>query len=49
MNKEELKQLSEKILSYRATHNLSAEKFADLCSLTMPTIYKIENCKQAPS
>lgn len=49
MNKEELKALSEKILTYRAKHNLSAEKFAELCNLTMPTIYNIENGKQAPS
>ena len=49
MNKQELKALSEKILTYRAKHNLSAEKFAELCNLTMPTIYNIENCKQAPS
>ena len=49
MNKEQLKELSEQILKYRAKHNLSAEKFAELCNLTMPTIYNIENCKQAPS
>lgn len=49
MKKEELRQLSEQILTYRAKHNLSAEKFAELCNLTMPTIYNIENCKQAPS
>ena len=49
MNRIELKELSENILNYRAKHNLSAEKFADLCSLTMPTIYNIENCKRVPS
>ena len=49
MDKQELKALSEKIVTYRAKHNLSAEKIAELCNLTMPTIYNIENCKQAPS
>lgn len=49
MNKEELKQLSEKMLDYRAKNNLSAEKFADRCNLTLVTIYNIENCKQVPS
>ena len=49
MSETELKKLSKKILRYRAKHNLSAEKFAELCRLTMPTIYNIENCKQRPS
>lgn len=49
MKDKELKELSEKILNYRAKHNLSAEKFAELCNLTMPTVYNIENCKQVPS
>lgn len=49
MENKELKALSEKILTYRATHNLSADKFAKLCNLTLPTIYNIENCKQNPS
>ncbi len=41
MNKEELKQLSEKILDYRAKHNLSAEKFAErLRKETAREIYK---------
>ena len=49
MDRDELKQLSKKILRYRAKHNLSAEKFAELCKLTLPTVYNIENCKQSPS
>lgn len=49
MKKEELRQLSEKILTYRAKHNLTAKQFGELCNLTMPTIYNIENCKQVPS
>lgn len=49
MTENELKALSEKILTYRAKHNLSAEKFAKLCNLTLPTIYNVENCKQKPS
>lgn len=49
MNEKELKDLSSKIFNYRVKHNLSADKFARLCNLTMPTIYNIENCKQVPS
>lgn len=49
MDKKELKQLSEKMLDYRAKNNLSAEKFAEKCKLTLVTIYNIENGKQAPS
>lgn len=49
MNKRELKELSKKILDYRAKHNLSAEKFAERCKLTVVTIYNIENERQAPS
>lgn len=49
MTKAELNDLSERILEYRVSHNLSAYKFAQLCNLTMPTIYNIENCKQTPS
>ena len=49
MNKRELKELSKKILDYRAKHNLSAKKFAERCKLTVVTIYNIENERQAPS
>lgn len=49
MTKKELKTLSSKILDYRAKNNLSAGEFAELCNLTMPTIYNIENCKRPPS
>lgn len=49
MKDKELQELSEKILKYRASHNLSAEKFASMCKLTTPTVYNIENAKAAPS
>lgn len=49
MNKEELKALSERIIKYRAKHNLSTVKFAELCNLTFPTVCNIQNCKQMPS
>ena len=49
MTKKELKTLSSRILDYRAKNNLSAGEFAELCNLTMPTIYNIENCKRSPS
>lgn len=49
MTKAELQDLGGRIFEYRAVHNLSANKFAKLCNITMPTVYNIENCKQAPS
>ena len=45
----ELKELSTKMFNYRAKHNLSSKKFAELCKLTMPTVYNIENRRHAPS
>jgi transcriptional regulator with XRE-family HTH domain len=49
MTNKELKELSTKMFNYRVEHNLSAKKFAELCKLTMPTVYNIENRKQSPS
>lgn len=49
MNKEELKALSEQILTYRAKHNLSGAMFCKKCNITLQTLYAIENCKQNPS
>lgn len=46
---EKLKELSEKILNYRAKHNLSMKDFATLCGVTLQTIYNIENKLQTPS
>lgn len=37
------------ILSYRARHNLSQGKFAELCNVTPQTICNIENGVQKPS
>ena len=34
--------LVEKILNYRAKHNLSVEKFAKLCNVSSTTIYSVE-------
>lgn len=49
MTNKELKELSTKMFNYRAKNNLSAKKFAELCKLTMPTVYNIENRRRAPS
>ena len=49
MNNEELKALSEQILTYRAKHNLSGVKFAEKCNISLQTLYAVENCKQKPS
>lgn len=49
MAKEDLKELSRRMLDYRAKHNLSQIKFAKLCNLTHQTICYIENCAQEPT
>lgn len=43
------KVLIEKMLDYRARHNLSQKKLATLCNVTEPTICNIENGIQEPS
>ena len=40
---------AEKILEYRARHNISAREFAKMCKLSLQTIYSIENGVQTPS
>lgn len=40
---------AEKILEYRATHNISAREFAKMCKLSLQTVYSIENGIQTPS
>lgn len=45
----ELDVLREKMLDYRAKHNLSQVKFAELCNVTQQTVCNIENGVQAPS
>ena len=44
-----LKTLAERILEYRAKHNISAREFAKMCKLSLQTIYSIENGVQTPS
>ena len=41
--------IAEKILAYRAEKNLSMRKFAELCSVSMQTIYNIEKRNTNPS
>jgi DNA-binding XRE family transcriptional regulator len=43
------KDLSRKIICYRAENNLNQEQFAEKCNLTQQTICNIENGKQKPS
>ena len=45
----ETKELSRKIICYRAEHNLNQEQFAKQCKLTTQTVCNIENQKQTPS
>lgn len=44
-----MKTLAERILEYRAKHNISAKEFAEKCKLSLQTIYSIENGVQTPS
>lgn len=44
-----MKTLAERILEYRAKHNISAREFAKMCKLSLQTIYSIENGVQVPS
>ena len=41
--------LRQKMLDYRAKHNISQQKLAELCKLTPQTVCNIENGIQAPS
>ena len=41
--------LRQKMLDYRAKHNISQQKFAELCKLTVQTVCNIENGVQEPS
>ena len=43
------KELIEKMLDYRARHNLSQVKFAELCGVSQQTICNVENGVQEPS
>lgn len=43
------KELSQKIIEYRAKHNLSQVDFAKLCKVSTQTACNVENCKQKPS
>jgi len=42
-------ELSERILEYRARHNISQEDFANRCHMNVMTINSIENHKRKPT
>ena len=44
-----MKTLAERILEYRAKHDMSAKEFAEKCKLSLQTVYSIENGLQVPS
>lgn len=44
-----MKTLAERILEYRALHDISAKEFAQRCKLSLQTVYSIENGLQTPS
>lgn len=44
-----MKPLAERILEYRALHDISAKEFAQRCKLSLQTVYSIENGLQTPS
>lgn len=41
--------LQEKMIRYRAMHNISQEEFARRCGLSKQTVYAVENSIQEPS
>ena len=45
----EARELSNKIIDYRAKNNISQLDFAKLCKISQQTVCNIENCKQKPS
>lgn len=45
----EAKELSKKMIDYRAEQNINQAELAKRCKLTHQTICNIENCKQKPS
>lgn len=45
----ESKELSRKIIEYRAKHNLSQVDFAKLCNISTQTACNVENGVQVPS
>ena len=49
MLQKDLDVLRQKMLDYRARHNISQYKLAELCKLTPQTICNIENGTQSPS
>lgn len=49
MDKKGLKELSNKILVYRAKHNLSIDQMAEKCKISRQTLSNIDSCKQNPS
>lgn len=44
-----MESLADRILAYRAKHDISAKDFAALCKLSTQTVYSIENGWQHPS
>lgn len=48
MNKE-LDAIREEMLNYRAKHNMSQYKLAEICKLTPQTVCNVENGVQEPS
>lgn len=45
----EARELSNRIIDYRAKNNISQLDFAKLCKISQQTACNIENCKQKPS
>lgn len=48
MNKD-LEILGKKIIDYRAKHNISQVRFAELCKVSQQTVCNVENGIQSPS
>lgn len=44
-----IEKLQRLMIVYRAKHNLTQKELADLCSVTLQTICRVENCDKLPS
>lgn len=44
----EVNELVKEIVGFRVRHNMSMKEFAELCGVTLQTIWNIENGKHKP-
>lgn len=49
MEKDNVLKLADKIIAYRAKHNMSMKRFAEICNVSYLTIWNIEHDKTTPT